>query len=203
MYAAAALSGKPIPTTLPEFFKSAASPIKCWWESVKALPTIPDTAILIEDGLVSDFTREWALSGKDSIHQIQELPLAKLKEFCERHQLDDSYRKARGELIVAQPVLKIAQLRRKVDTKELAKVRDFFKLDEEGFYQPVTKLFGGIEYRLCRRCGYIQRLWEGEYICRKKSCELIARQTRLKNHIRIIPAAEINEWVAVTPGVHR
>lgn len=30
MYAAAALARKPIPTTLPEFFKSAASPIKSW-----------------------------------------------------------------------------------------------------------------------------------------------------------------------------
>ena len=203
MYAAAVLSGKPIPTTLPEFFKSAASPIKSWWEPVKALSNITDTATLIEDGLVSDFAREWALSGKDSIHQIQELPLAKLKEFCERHQLDDSYRQARGELIVAQPVLKIAQLRKKVETKELVKARDFFKMDDEGFYKPVIDLFGGIEYRLCPRCKYIQRLWEGEYICRKKSCELIVRQKGLKNHIQIIPTAEINEWVAVTPGVHR
>lgn len=121
------------------------------------------------------------------------MPLPKLKEFCERHQLDDSYRKARGELIVAQPVLKIAQLRKNIDTKELVKVRDFFKMDEEGFYKPVKDLFGGIEYRLCPRCKYIQRLWEGEYICRKKSCELIVCQKKLKNHIQIIPAAEINE----------
>lgn len=191
MYAAAVLSGKSVPTTLPEFFKKASSPIKSWWEPVKALSTIPDTATLIEDGLVSNFAREWTLSGKDSIHQIQELRLAKLKEFCERDQLDDSYRKARSELIVAQPVLKNAQLRRKVETKELTKVRDFFKIDDEGFYKPVRDLFGGIEYRLCPRCKYIQRLWEGEYICRKKSCESIVRQTRLRNHIYIIPTAEL------------
>lgn len=48
MYALATLSGKPIPTTLPEFFKSTASPIKSWWEPVKVL-TIPDTA-MIENG---------------------------------------------------------------------------------------------------------------------------------------------------------
>lgn len=131
MYAAAALSQKQVPTTLSELFEFAAKPIKSWWEPAK-VPTIPDTATLLEYGLVSDFTREWALSGKDSIHQIQELPRAKLKEFCERHQFDDSYRKARGELIVAQPVLKLAQLRKKLDTKELAKVRDFFNFSQAG-----------------------------------------------------------------------
>ncbi len=105
------------------------------------MPTIPDNATLLGYGLVSDFARDWALSGKDSIHQVQELPLAKLKQFCERYQFDDSYRKARGELIVQEPVLKLAQLRRKIDTKELAKVRDFFKSDDEGFYKPVAHLF--------------------------------------------------------------
>jgi hypothetical protein len=201
MYADAALSGKPVPTTLPELFKKAASPIKSWWEPAKTLSTIPDNATLIEDGLVSDFAREWALSGKDSIHQNQELILVELKEFCDRYQLEESYRKAR-ELIVTQPALKLVQLRKKLDTKELAKVRDFFKLDDKGFYRAVTDLFGGIEYRLCPRCGYFQRLWEGEYLCRKKSCELIVRKQKLKN-IRIIPAQGINDWVAVTPGVHR
>lgn len=200
MYATATLSGKPVPATLPELFEWAAKPIKSW-EPAKGLSIIPDNVTLIENGLVSDFARDWALSGKDSIHQIQELILAKLKEYCERNQLDESYRKAR-ELIGTHPVLTLTQLRKKLDTKELAKVRDFFKLDDEGFYRPVANLCGGTECRLCPRCKYIQRLWEGEYICRKKSCELIVRQKRLKN-IRVIPAEEINEWVAVTPGVHR
>lgn len=132
MYAAVALSQKQVPTTLPELFKEAAKPIKSWWEPAK-VSTIPDNATLLEYGLVSDFARKWALSGKDSIHQVQELPLAKLKEYCERNQYDDSYRKAR-ELIVQEPVLKLTQLRKNLDTKELAKVRDFFKLDDEGFY---------------------------------------------------------------------
>lgn len=200
MYAAAALSQKQVPTTLPELFEFAAKPIKSWWEPAK-VSIIPDNATLLEYGLVSDFARDWALSGKDSIHQVQEQTLAKLKEYCERNQLDESYRKAR-ELIGTHPVLTLTQLRKNLVTKELAKVRDFFKLEDEGFYRPVANLCGGIECRLCPRCGYIQRLWEGEYICRKKSCELIVRQKRLKN-IQVIPAEEISEWVAVTPGVHR
>lgn len=199
MYAASALTRKPVPTTLPELFEWAARSIKSW-EPAQTLSIIPDNATFIEDGLVSDFAREWALSGSDSIHQIQEALLAELKNFCERYQLEDSYRKAR-ELIVTHPVLTVAQLRKKLDTKELAKVRDFFKLDE-GFYRPVADLFEGIEYHLCPRCGYVQRLWEGEYVCRKQSCHKIVRQGRLKP-IKGIPAEKINEWVAVTPGVHR
>lgn len=61
MYAAAALSQKQVPTTLPELFKQAAKPIKSWWEPAK-VSTIPDNATLLEYGLVSDFTRDWALS---------------------------------------------------------------------------------------------------------------------------------------------
>ncbi len=194
-----ALTSKLVPTTLPELFEWAASPIKSW-EPAQALLIIPENATLIEDGLVSDFAREWALSGSDSIHQIQEALLADLKNFCERHQFEDSYRKAR-ELIVTHPVLTVAQLRKKLDTKELVKVRDFFKLDE-GFYRPVADLFGGIEYHLCPRCGYIQRLWEGNYVCRKRSCQTIVRQEKLKP-IKGIPGEKINEWLAVTPGVHR
>lgn len=55
---------------------------------------------------------------------------------------------------------------------------------------------------MCPRCGYVQRLWEGEYVCRKQTCHKIVRQERLKP-IKGIPAEKINEWVAVTPGVHR
>ena len=139
MYAAAALSQKPVPTTLPELFEFAAKPIKSWWEPAK-VSTIPDNATLLEYGLVSDFARDWALSGKDSIHQVQEQTLPRLKEYCERNQLDESYTKAR-ELIGTHAVLTLTQLRKNLDTKELAKVRDFFKFDDKGLCQPVADLF--------------------------------------------------------------
>lgn len=54
MYAASALTRKPVPTTLPELFEWAARSIKSW-EPAQTLSTIPDNATLIEDGLVSDF----------------------------------------------------------------------------------------------------------------------------------------------------
>lgn len=198
MNSASNLFGVSAPSTLPELFEWAARPIKSWLPAQK-LSIIPNNATLIEDGMISDFSREWALTGNDSIHQNQELILADLKSHCERKQFEDSYTKAR-ELIVTQPVLTLAELRRKLDTKALAKVRYFFKLDE-GFYQPVAN-FELAKYLLCPRCGYILRLWEGEYVCRKQSCESIVRQQNLKK-TRIIPAEKINEWVAVTPGVHR
>lgn len=199
MNSASNLFSIPAPSTLPELFEWAARPIKSWLPTQKLL-IIPNNATLIEDGMISDFAREWALTGNDSIHQNQELILADLKSHCERKQFEDSYRKAR-ELIVSYPVLTLAELRRKLDPKALAKVRDFFKLDE-GFYRPVADLFELTEYHLCPRCGYILRLWEGEYVCRKQSCESIVRQQNLKK-TRIIPSEKINEWVAVTPGVHR
>lgn len=186
------------PSTLPELFEWAARPIKSWLPAQK-LSIIPNNATLIEDGMIFDFAREWALTGNNTIHQNQERLLADLKSHCERKQFEDSYTKAR-ELTVTQPVLTLAELRRKLDTKALAKVRDFFKLDE-GFYQPVAN-FELAKYLLCPRCGYILRLWEGEYVCRKQSCELIVRQQNLKK-TKIIPSEKINEWVAVTPGVHR
>ncbi|MEH1939495.1 MAG: hypothetical protein V7L01_04640 [Nostoc sp.] len=51
----------------------------------------PDVSV-IEGGVVSDFAREWQVSGNDVVAQIQESVLKDVLECCRGNQLEDADR---------------------------------------------------------------------------------------------------------------
>ncbi len=188
------------PKDLWEFFRWCEKPIKSW-KPAAGMSDIPDEATLIDDGLVSDFARDWALSGKNPIAQVQEQLLKEVKEFCTPDK-EEAYRSFRN-LIITKPVVRTTELDDHIDTPELIKLSKFFK--NERTYKPLTKLAEYDEYHLCPRCKYFQRLRDdGVYSCRNAFCQRLqagSNPNRFKA-LNPIPRVKASEWLAVDYGVY-
>lgn len=198
MYAASSLQGERAPANIKEFFEKVTQPIKSWWSPAAVIEALPDEAVLIDDGLVSDLARDWVLSGKNPIAQVQEFVLAEVKQYCTPN-LEDAYRSFR-QLIITTPVLRRIELEDYLDSSTLRPLKDYFKRT----YKPLIALAEYEEYHLCSRCKYFQRLRsDGSYSCRNAFCE----QLRV-NHSDEFPTLpsisrrEADQWLAVTYGVY-
>ena len=199
MYLQSLLQGdKSAPQNLPEFFEWAQNPFrgnKFNSESENLSPEIT----LIDDGLTSDFARQWLVEGSNITKEVQEKVLQDVLNHCRGHQLEVEYRAFR-KLIITKPVLEHSEYRRMLLSSELRGLRKF--LDK--VYIDLDKFEEHEFYHFCPRCGYIQRKRaNGTYNCRNKFCDILC----VKQNLPPLPAISKDEvfenYKIVTPGIHQ
>lgn len=198
MYLTSLLQGdEQAPSNFPEFFDWAKKPVVQWSPAAEIKNLSPDVS-LIEDGLVSDFTLQWQVTGSDVEKQVQEKILQDVLEYCRGQQLEDAYRAFR-KLIVERPILPYPEYRRLLSSSQLKPLREFLLQT----YVDLLDLAEENTYHFCPRCKYIQRRrQDGTYSCRNLVCEQLSAKRRLPP-LPTIPKHEAENWKALTPGVHR
>ena len=198
MYLTSLLRGEQSPENLPEFFRWAEKSIDSWTPAQEIKYLSPDV-VLIEDGVVSDFAREWEVSGNDVEAQVQESVLRDVLQYCRLHQLEDAYRSFRLQ-IISKPTLHYSQYRKLLSSDALRPLRELLSCLE--IYVDMVKLAEDSAYHLCPRCKYLQRKRpDGTYSCRNAWCETLCAKFKL-SPLPPIPKDEAEDWKAVTPGVH-
>jgi hypothetical protein len=199
MYLTSLLQGeKQPPENLPEFLAWSEKPLTEWSPS-SAIAHLSDEVTLIEDGLVSDFTNQWQVTGQDTEKQVQEQILREVLDYCRQHQLDKSYRTFR-KLIIEQPVLSFREYRRLLSSSELRPLREFLKKT----YLNLVDLDSCDSYHFCPRCQYVQRQrHDGSYGCRNIVCgKLAIKQNLPPRPVISAEKAEEQGWKVITPGVY-
>lgn len=197
MYLTSLMQREQAPENLPKFFAWAEKTISYWTPTQEIKYLSPDVT-LIDDGVVSDFAREWQISGNDVVAQVQESVLKDVLEHCRGHQLEDAYRAFR-QLIITKPTLHYSEYR-KLLSNELRPLRELFSRLE--VYVDLVKLAEDSEYHLCPRCKYVQRRRpDGTYRCRNPWCETLCAKLK-RSPLPPIPKDEAEDWKAVTPGIH-
>jgi transcriptional regulator with XRE-family HTH domain len=199
MYLTSLLQGdRSAPENLPEFFAWAESPVVRWSPASDIKNLSPEVA-LIDDGFVSDFTRQWEVSGCDVQNQVQEKVLQDVLEHCRARQLEEEYRLFR-KLIITRPVLPYAEYRRLLSSSSpLKSLREFLPQT----YVDLVQLGASSTYHFCPRCKYLQgRGSDGTYSCCNRWCRELATRLNLPP-LPSIASDEAETWKAVTPGVYR
>lgn len=202
MYLTSLLQGEQAPENFPEFFEWAANPVASWTPA-QEIKYLSSDITLIEDGVVSDFAREWKATGNDVVAQVQESVLRDVLQYCRLHQLEDTYRAFRL-LIITKPILHYSEYRKEyrklLASTEFRPLHEFLSRLE--IYVDLVKLAEDNAYHLCPRCKYVQRRRpDGTYSCRSAWCEKLCAQLKLPP-LPPIPKDEAEDWKAVTPGVH-
>lgn len=199
MYLTSLLQGdRTAPENIPEFFEWAENPV-IQWLPASDINNLSQDVTLIEDGLVSDFTLQWQVSGFDVEKQVQEKVLQDVLEYCRGHQLEEEYRTFR-KLIITQPVLPYAEYRRLLSSSSpLKSLREFLPQT----HVDLVELEANTTYHFCPRCKYVQwRRTDGTYRCRNPWCRRLSARLNLPP-LSPIPSNEAETWKAVTPGVYR
>ncbi|MBN3940937.1 Fis family transcriptional regulator [Nostoc sp. NMS9] len=198
MYLTSLLRGEQAPENLPQFFDWAETSITSWKLAQEIKYLSPDVS-LIEDGVVSDFSREWQVSGNDVVAQVEESVLKDVLEYCRGNQLNDAYCAFR-QLIITKPTLHYSEYRQQLRLPELRQLRELLSRLE--IYVDMDKLAEDRVYHLCPRCKYVQRQRpDGTYSCRNPWCERLCAIKKLQP-LPPIPKEKAADWKAVTPGVH-
>jgi hypothetical protein len=198
MYLASLLQEEQAPENLPQFFDWAETSLTSWKLAQEIKYLSPEISV-IEDGVVSDFAREWQVSGNDVVAQVQESVLKDVLEYCRGHQLEDAYRAFRS-LIITKPTLHYSEYRQQLRLPELQPLRELLTRLE--IYVDMDKLAEDKAYHLCPRCKYVQRQRpDGTYTCRNPWCERLCATSNLQP-LAPIPKEKAEEWKVVTPGVH-
>ncbi|WGV26828.1 Fis family transcriptional regulator [Halotia branconii] len=198
MYLTSLLQKEQAPENLPEFFNWAETSVISWKPAQEIKYLSPDVKV-IEDGVVSDFAREWQVSGNDVVAQVQESVLKDVLEYCRGNQLGDAYRAFRL-LIIPKPTLHYSEYRQQLRLPELRPLRELLSRLE--IYVDMDKLAEDSIYHLCPRCKYVQRQRpDGTYTCRNPWCERLCAISNLQP-LPPIPKEKAADWKAVTPGVH-
>lgn len=198
MYLTSLLRGEEAPENLPNFFDWAEKSVTSWTPAQEIKYLSPDLR-LIEDGVVSDFAREWEVVGNDVEAQVQESVLRDVLQYCRLHQLEDAYRAFRL-LIIPKPTLHYSEYRKLLSSDELRPLRELLSCLE--IYIDMVKLAEDNVYHLCPRCKYPQRKRpDGTRSCRNAWCETLCAKLKL-SPLPPIPKDKAEDWKAVTPGVH-
>lgn len=176
MYLTSLLRGEEAPENLPKFFDWAEKSITSWTPAQEIKYLSPDLR-LIEDGVVSDFAREWEVVGNDVEAQVQESVLRDVLQYCRLHQLEDAYRAFRL-LIISKPTLHYSEYRKLLSSDELRPLRELLSRLE--IYVDMVKLAEDNAYHLCPRCKYLQRKRpDGTRSCRNAWCETLCAKLKL------------------------
>lgn len=196
MYLTSLLRGEEAPSDLKEFFEWASSPVTTWGatEEIKNLSTY---VTLIEDGLASDFARQWQVVGNVK-KEVEESVLRDVLMYCRGRNLEDAYRAFR-HLIITKPTLRYSEYRSRLASPVLLPLREL--LLELEIYKDMVKIGGRTEIHLCPRCKYIQRLHSGTYKCYSQWCEKLTVAKKVAP-LPTIPTDEVDQWKAVSHGVH-
>ncbi|MDJ0773568.1 MAG: Fis family transcriptional regulator [Mastigocoleus sp. MO_167.B18] len=198
MYLQSLLEGdKSEPQNLPDFFDWAKNPLVEWKPTSEIQPLSPNIT-LIDDGLTSDFTRQWQVEGSDVTKQVQEKVLEDVLNHCRGHGLEKEYRAFRKQ-IINKPVLKFAEYRRMLSSSELGRLQKFLTKS----YIDLNKFEEQDVYHLCPHCGYVQRKRpNGTYNCRNSFCDRLAIEKKLPP-LPTIPHEQAKDYKIVTPGIHQ
>ena len=184
------------PQSLPEFFDWAETPVVTWTPA-KEIQNLSSDVTLIDDGLISDFTHQWLVTGRDIERQVQEKVLQDVLEYCRANQLDESYRVFR-RLITVQPVIDYKDYRRLLSKDTLRPLRDYLQQT----YIDLVDLSADRTFHFCPRCQYPQRQRpDGSYGCRNTVCDRLS--AKLKLPAKTITRDEAETIKVVTPGVYR
>ena len=188
---------KSAPQNLPEFFNWAKNPLVEWKPTSEIQPLSPNIT-LIDDGLTSDFTRQWQVEGSNVTRQVQEKVLEDVLNYCRGHQLEEEYRAFRKQ-IINKPVLKFSEYRRILSSSALRPLREFLTKS----YINLDKFEEQNVYHLCPRCGYVQtKRPNGTYNCHNKFCDRLAIEKKLPP-LPGIPREQAENYKIVTPGIHQ
>ncbi|WP_228014791.1 pPIWI_RE_Y domain-containing protein [Fortiea sp. LEGE XX443] len=177
MYLASLLRGEQAPENLPQFFDWAETSLTSWKPAQDIKYLSPEISV-IEDGVVSDFAREWQVSGNDVVAQVQESVLRDVLEYCRGNQLNDAYRAFRL-LIITKPTLHYSEYRQQLRLPEFQPLRELLTTLE--IYVDMDKFAEDKAYHLCPRCKYVQRQRpDGTYTCCNPWCERLCATSNLQ-----------------------
>lgn len=185
------------PENVPEFFEWAQNSV-IEWTPAQEIPNLSEDVTLVEDGLVSDFARQWCVTGTDVEKQVQEKVLQDVLEYCRGHQLDEEYRAFR-KLIITQPVIPYREFRSLLSKDLFRPLREFLLQ----IYIDLVDLSADNSYHFCPRCHYVQRQrTDGSYECRSPACHQLATKAKLPLS-PTITKEKAETYKVITPGVHR
>lgn len=203
MYLTSLLREEEAPSDLQEFFGWASAPITTW-RAAEEIKHLSPHVTLVEDGLASDFARQWQLL-KDGRQgnvkkEVEESALKDVLLYCRgrNRNLEDAYRAFR-HLIITKPILHYSEYRSLLSSPALLPLREL--LSELEIYKDMVKIAGRVEVHRCPRCKYIQRFHSGAYICYSQWCEKLTVAQSIAA-LPTIPADEVDQWKAVSHGVH-
>ena len=197
MYLTSLLQGKEAPGNLPDFLTQAEKPILDWAPASEIKNLSPDVTLL-QDGLVSDFARDWQVDGRDVVEQVQESVMKDVLDYCRGFQMDDAYRAFR-QVVITKPTLPYTEYRRMLATPIFNPLREYLRQT----YVDLESLAEYETYYLCPRCQYPQRQRsDGTYRCRNVFCERLCAKLN-PPPLPPIAKAEASQWKVVTPGMHQ
>lgn len=196
MYLTSLLKGdQQAPANLPELFEWAEKPV-IEWSPASEIKNLSGDATLIEDGLVSDFTFQWFVEGRDTERQVEEKVLQDVLQYCREHQLENEYRTFR-KLVITHPIMPYSDYRRLLSSSQLRPLREFLQKT----YVDLVDLVEDETYHFCPRCQYVQRRRsDGTYTCRNSWCSELS--AKLNFPLPAKTKEEVKNWKAVNPGVH-
>ncbi len=200
MYLTALLQGEEAPGNLRELFEKAEEPVLEWLPNASEIKNLSPNVTLVEDGIVSDFATDWQVDGRGVVEQVQESVMQDVLEHCRRLQLDDAYRAFR-QVVVTKPTIPYTEYRRLLATPIFHPLREYLRQT----YVELEKLAEYEVYYRCPRCQYPQRRRsDGTYCCRNVFCERLSAKSKPPlTPLLPIPKAEANQWMVVTPGMHK
>ncbi len=197
MYLTSLLQGEEAPGNLPDFLTQAKKPIFDWAAASEIKNLSPDVTLL-EDGLVSDFARDWQVDGRDVVEQVQESVMKDVLDYCRGFQMDDAYRAFR-QAVVTKPALPYTEYRRMLSAPIFHPLREYLRQT----YVDLESLAEYETYYRCPRCQYLQRQRsDGTYLCRNVFCERLCAKKLNLPPLPPIAKAEARQWKVVTPGMH-
>lgn len=193
--------GVPFPGFLPEFLAWAESPLRKWKPAL-SIDTLAEDAALLEDGVPTNLTRVWSVSGTNIVAQVQEQVMRDALMFC-RGQFpkdpklwQEAYRSLR-ELVIRRPCLTYIEYRRLLAEEPFVHLRDFIRL----MYVDLSDLDRYESYPRCPRCKYVRRRRaDGTFVCRDPFCERLAAAGSYAA-VPPIPGDQAEQWKVVTPGI--
>jgi len=125
LYLTSLLQGKAVPGNLPDFLTHAEKPILEWAPDSEIKSLLPDVTLL-EDGLVSDFARDWQVDGTDVVEQVQESVMKDVLDYCRGFQMDHAYRAFR-QAVVTKHTLPYTEYRRILAASIFHPLREYLR----------------------------------------------------------------------------
>lgn len=193
--------GVPFPAFLPDFLAWAHCPLR-FWEPALAIETLAEDAALLEDGVPTNLTRVWSVSGANLVAQVQEQVMRDALMFCRGQLPKDpkfwqlAYRALR-ELVIRRPCLPYLEYRQLLAEEPYAHLRDFIRQ----MYMDLSELDRYDSYPRCPRCKFVRRRRaDGTCVCRDPFCERLAA-TGSYPTLPPIAGEQAEQWKVITPGI--
>ena len=192
---------KSVAENIPELLDKASKPLTDWKPTLEIQNLSPEIT-LVEDGFISEFTRQSQVEGAGVTKQVQEKVLYDVLNYCRGQssslQEGEELYRAFRTLIITKPVLEYREYRRILSSSELRPLQEFMVKS----YIDLDKFEEHNEYHFCPRCGYVQRKRPHNiYKCRHEFCDRLSVKFNLPPK-PTIPRDKADRYKIVTPGIH-